>query len=205
MNKKNSLVIAGGICGFFSVAAYLTIAFTDLPDALTFLLAMLFPILGIVFIYSLKEYIATVCKSHYNSLSFLFGSLGYTLCAILLSAQLAVQIGIDVKSAGENAAVLKSIKESVRMVDMGIDVAWDMFIGTYMILFFFAAIKIPSLKWWGVASGILGLLLMIFNIITFPNPPNDSGLIDMGPFIAIFWLVLSVRTVFLKTSENKLD
>jgi len=84
------------------------------------------------------------------------------------------------------------------MVDIGIDVAWDMFISTYMILFLFATVKVPSLKWWGIISGVLGLLLMVFNVVTFPNPPGESGLIDMGPFIAFFWLLLSVRTLSLR-------
>lgn len=198
MHSKTNIAVAGGICGLLSVASYLVIAFLDLPDSLTFLLAMLFPIFGIIFIYSLKEYIAAVNNSHINALSFTFGSLGFTLCAILLSAQLAVQIGIDVKTAGADAAMLKTIKESVRMVDMGIDVAWDMFISTYMLLFLFATVKVPPLKWWGIVSGVLGLLLMVFNVISFPVPPADAGMIDMGPFVALFWLMLSGRALGLR-------
>jgi len=112
MHSKTNVAVAGGICGILSVASYLLIAFLDLPNSLTFLLAMLFPLFGIIFIYSLKEYIAAVSNSHFNSLSFTFGSLAYTLCAILLSAKLAVQIGIDVKLAGADKALLKTIKES---------------------------------------------------------------------------------------------
>ena len=60
MNTKSvkSLVAIGGIAGMLSILSYLIIAFFDLPNAVTFLLAMLFPLLGIVSIFALKEYIA---------------------------------------------------------------------------------------------------------------------------------------------------
>ncbi|WP_428657856.1 hypothetical protein [Runella sp.] len=192
-----SLIQIGAIAGMASIISYLIIAFFDLPNAITFLLAMLFPMLGIVAVFSLKEYITDQLPSYANSLSFTFGSIAFTICAIFLSAQLAVQIEVKPTTDAENQAVLKLIKASIRVVDMGMDVAWDMFIGTYLLLFLFSTQRITTLKWWGLTGGILGIALMILNVYTFPIPPANSGLFDLGPFIALFLFALHVRMFFL--------
>lgn len=200
-----SLIQIGAAAGMISILSYLAIAFFDLPNALTFLLAMLFPMLGIVAVFSLKEYIAFRYPNYPNTLSFTFGSIAFTICSIFLSAQLAVQVEIKPAADLANQAVLKLIKESVRVVDMGMDVAWDMFIGTYLLLFLFAVQRLPELKWWGLTGGSLGVALMILNVYTFPIPPTDSGLFDLGPFIALFLFALYVRMFILsrQMKQNK--
>jgi hypothetical protein len=180
-----TLAIAGGISGMLSITSYLTIAFASLPNSIVFFLAMAFPILGIVFLFSVTEYIHAHAPSYTSKLSFVFGSLAFTLCAAFLAAQLAVQIGVDLNNAKANSTDAQFVKESIRLIDMGIDVAWDMFIGTHLILFMLSARKIKALKFCGFALGILGIALMILNTMTFPNPPAESGLFDLGPFIAI--------------------
>jgi hypothetical protein len=35
------------------------------------------------------------------------------------------------------------------------------------------------------------------NAATFPWPPGDRGLVDIGPFIALFWVVVAVRLIVL--------
>jgi uncharacterized membrane protein YdcZ (DUF606 family) len=192
-----SLVRSGALSGMLSILSYLTIAFFDLPNSLTFLLAMFFPIFGIAAIFSLKEYIAIQSPSYVNTLSFTFGSIAFTICAIFLSAQLAVQIEVKPDEDAANKAILKLIKESIRVVDMGMDVAWDMFIGTYLVLFLLSTRRITALKWWGLTGGILGIALMMLNAYTFPIPPADSGLFDLGPFIALYLFALHTRMILL--------
>lgn len=188
MNIKK-LVVAGACAGVCSIVSYLVIAFIDLPVPLTFFLAMMFPILGIAFIYSAKEFIDTQAPAFVNKLAFVYGAIAFSITAIFLSAQIAVQVGID--TAGSET--LKEIKSSIRLVDMGMDVAWDLFIGSFMILFMFAVLKVKTLKWWGVVMGILGAALIILNVITFPHPPADKGLFDIGPFIGVYILILAIK------------
>lgn len=192
-----SLVRVGALSGMLSILSYLTIAFFDLPHSLTFLLAMFFSLFGIVAIFSLKEYIAIQSPSYANTLSFTFGSIAFTICAIFLSAQLAVQIEVKPAADAPNQAILKLIKESIRVIDMGMDVAWDMFIGTYLVLFLFSTRRIAALKWWGMTGGVLGIALMVFNVYTFPIPPANSGLFDLGPFIALYLFALHTRMLLL--------
>lgn len=179
------LAVVGGISGMLSITSYLTIAFTSLPDPIVFFLAMAFPILGIIFLFSVKEYINYAKPCYSSRLGFVFGSLAFTICAAFLAAQLAVQIGVNVQDARVGIAEAKFIKESIRLIDMGMDVAWDMFIGTYLILFMVSTRKMKELRFWGFGLGILGMALMILNTITFPIPPAESDLFDLGPFIAL--------------------
>jgi hypothetical protein len=38
-----------------------------------------------------------------------------------------------------------------------------------------------------------GLLLLVFNLITFPTPPDSAGLVDVGPIMGVWYLVISVQ------------
>jgi hypothetical protein len=44
---------------------------------------------------------------------------------------------------------------------------------------------------------VLGAALIVLNAATFPWPPADRGLIDIGPFIGIFVMVLAARLSIL--------
>jgi hypothetical protein len=44
-----------------------------------------------------------------------------------------------------------------------------------------------------------GLLLLVLNLWTFPIPPGESGLFDVGPFVGLWFMVLSVRMLFSVT------
>jgi hypothetical protein len=50
---------------------------------------------------------------------------------------------------------------------------------------------------WALASAILGLALMVLNASTFPWPPADRGLFDIGPLIGFFVMALSARLALL--------
>lgn len=194
LQSLKALAKSGGLAGMLSITSYLTIAFTSLPDPIVFFLAMAFPILGIVFLFALMEYIHFYNPSYANRLGFVFGSLAFTICAAFLSAQLAVQIGVHIENTQVATQEARFVKESIRLIDMGMDVAWDMFIGTYLVLLLISSRRLKELRFWGCALGILGIALMILNTITFPNPPAESGLFDLGPFIAIGLFALAGQT-----------
>jgi drug/metabolite transporter (DMT)-like permease len=202
-SNQKSLLLSGALAGFGGTLAYFIIAFVSLPDNLTFLLAMFFPVGLIIFFYSLREFIKSKASNHFNELSFLFCSFALVIVAVMLSVQIGIQSGIDAKNATDS---VKQIKMMLRSIDMGIDVAWDVFISTGMIFLAFATFKLPALKWWGIVNGLLGLMLLVFNILSFPEPPMDAGLMDVGPFIALFWILLQIRMVWmairLSASEN---
>jgi hypothetical protein len=81
-------------------------------------------------------------------------------------------------------------------VHYGLDVTWDVyiFIGT----FFFALAMFGHEKFhklYPVIGIIIALLMIIFNLLAFPNPPGDSGYIDMGPFIGLWYLAVTILII----------
>ena len=52
-----------------------------------------------------------------------------------------------------------------------------------------------------VAGTIDGLLLLVFNVWTFPVPPAEVGSIDFGPFVRLWYRVV---TVFLLRGRRSL-
>jgi hypothetical protein len=55
----------------------------------------------------------------------------------------------------------------------------------------------PRFGWFPAISGILiGLALLVLNLATFPEPPADAGLVDLGPLLGIWYLAVTLR-VFL--------
>jgi len=91
-------------------------------------------------------------------------------------------------------------------VDMGLDVAWDLFIGTSLI---FLAVAIRGHRnfgvWWSIPAGMLAILLIVLNSSTFPWPPATRGLFDIGPAIGIYIMSVSGRLLFLAVRMKKSD
>lgn len=195
------LTLTGGILGVVSVLAYILAITVPFPQPLPYVIAMLWPILSIVFSYSLYSFIASSHQSHSNRLAFIFAALGFTTLGIMISAQLSVGYGMQElisELEGHSEETVRLVRRTARLIDMGIDVAWDLLIGTSLILLGFAMKPHPSfgLKW-GVPSGILGILLILLNLLTFPWPPDTRDLVDVGPFIGVFIIFLAIRLALM--------
>ena len=89
------------------------------------------------------------------------------------------------------------------MIDLGLDVAWDMLIGTALILSGTAIRRRSGLGLgWGIPSVLLGVALIALNAATFPWPPGERGLIDVGPAIGLFVMALAARLAILGRSAG---
>jgi hypothetical protein len=47
--------------------------------------------------------------------------------------------------------------------------------------------------WFAVPGVLIGSTLLILNIATFPNPPDTAGLVDVGPLVGLWYVVVYVR------------
>jgi hypothetical protein len=40
---------------------------------------------------------------------------------------------------------------------------------------------------------VIGALLLATNLASFPEPPGDSRLIDLGPLVGLWYLIVALR------------
>jgi hypothetical protein len=199
--RYSRLFVFGGMSGIVGTVAYVIAITVSLHPTMTYVMAMAWPILSIVFVFSLFRFIELTNPCATNQLAFVFACLAFTLVAGMMSIQLGVRIGLDeyiTKSSQNQQELLELIRRSVRLVDMGLDVAWDLFIGTALVFLSFSLNGHDRFgRWWGVPSALLGATLIILNVLTFPWPPDSRDLFDVGPAIGLFIIALSIRLVLV--------
>jgi len=200
-NSSRNLFVLSGVSGVVGTCCYVIAITVSMNRTVSYIVAMGWPILSIIFVFGLVRFIALTCDGFSNQLAGVFAYLAFALVAAMMSIQFAIDLGLDTyisNSSPNQAELLSMIKRSLRLVDMGLDVAWDFFIGSSLI---FLAIAIKQNRgfgiWWSVPAGILGTLLIALNSITFPWPPNTRGLIDIGPAIGAYIIAVSGRLLFI--------
>jgi hypothetical protein len=93
-------------------------------------------------------------------------------------------------------ARLQGAKASPELVGiwLGLDVAWDVYVSIGTGLFALAMLKHPRFgKVFGGIGLVIAMFLLVLNLFTFPTPPADAGLIDLGPVVFLWYLVATVQ------------
>jgi hypothetical protein len=195
--------MGSGIAGVLAVASYILAITLPWPETQpgtsgALIVAAAWPILSIVYSYGLCSFIAAERESSANRLAFVFAVAAFTTVLAMIVVQLAVGAGIGEITRGLDEQTARALRRGLRLIDLGLDVAWDMLIGTALVLSGIAMRRRSGLgPGWALASAILGLALMVLNASTFPWPPADRGLFDIGPLIGFFVMALSARLALL--------
>lgn len=195
--------LAGGIAGVVAVACYvlaITLPWpeTQLGTSSVLLVVCAWPILSIVYSYGLYSYVAVERESLANRLGFVFAVAAFATVLAMIVVQLAIGAAIGEIAQGLDQQAARALRRGLRMVDLGLDVTWDLLIGMALV-FSGAAMRArrglgPG---WGMPLIALGVALIVLNAATFPWPPADRGLFDIGPFIALFMMALAARLATL--------
>lgn len=130
----------------------------------------------------------------------LIAAVANVTAAGLLLAMLTVQLSVHAMVAQPDAGL--------KAVWMGLDVAWDLYISTGTILFGLSMFGRRGLGAWFAVPGLLiGSLFLIFNLATFPNPPANAGLVDLGPLVGLWYLAvygrLGISSVLLEWQHRR--
>lgn len=197
------LWVGSGIAGVLAVASYiLAIALpwpeTQLGTSGALVLVSAWPILSIVYSYGLYSFVGAEREGTANRLAFVFAVAAFTTVLAMIVVQLAVGAAIGEITQGLDAQTAKALRRGLRMIDLGLDVAWDMLIGTALVFSGIAMRRRSGLGLgWALPSAGLGVALIALNAVTFPWPPADRGLFDIGPLIGLFVMALSARLALL--------
>jgi hypothetical protein len=177
-----AVIRTGAVAGLCTCIVYPLMIFAPLPTLGAVVLASsMGPLLGLAS-WGLREFInldrprpaATV------------GAISNTLAGALLTAMLLVQLAAGIRSGDKPGSDVVSVW-------LGLDVAWDVYVGLGTLFFAVCALRHPRLgRVIGVAGIVIAVGLLALNLYSFPAPPGEAGLVDLGPVIGLWYLVVTV-------------
>lgn len=115
-------------------------------------------------------------------------ALSNALAGALLTAMFLVQLAAGMRT--------KRLTREVEAVWLGLDVAWDVYLGLGTLVFALNAYTHPRLgRVVGAAGAVIAMALLVTNLVTFPVPPGNAGLVDIGPLVGIWYLIVTIMTL----------
>ncbi|HSN47926.1 MAG TPA: hypothetical protein VLR29_04115 [Flavobacterium sp.] len=202
----------GAISGILSIIFYLSVAVVPfVPDYLGRLLAFTFPLLWIIAFMGLYHFLKKESHTPSLEIAYLFGIIGSAIACSFIVVQQANFIWHDAAMVAAKSEEAKSLLtasfQGANRVQLGLDVAFDIFGTISWFLFGLNIAKNPDFnKILGWLGCLLSAGLLTLNMITFPTPPADAGLTDLGPFLSLWILVVFIWfTVILFKKKNNAD
>nr|WP_298997102.1 DUF4386 family protein [uncultured Allomuricauda sp.] len=208
----HKIEIIGAISGILSILFYFSVAaFSFLPEPLVRLFGFSFPLLWIVSFMGLYSFLRKEAHTATLEIAYIFGIIGGVLVLSLIVIQLANNIwhseAMEAANSEETKNLLKATFRGTNRVQLGLDIAFDIFITISWFLFGVNIMKSPSFnKILGGVGSLLSAGLLVLNMTTFPIPPAESGWFDLGPFLGIWALVFYIWfTAVLYKRRNSID
>lgn len=110
------------------------------------------------------------------------------LAGALFAAMALVQMAVDYSLAQEK------ISREVSAIWLGLDVAWDTYIGLGTLCFALAMLRHPRFgRVFAVSGLVIAVALLALNFYTFPTPPGEAGLVDLGPKVGLWYLAVTIQ------------
>ena len=175
----------GIVGGLGASVFYPVLLFAPLPLAATATVAaFLGPAIGIGSL-GLRQLIVLEGRSASATL----GAYSNVAAGALFTAMVLVQLAVR-HTVSEVAAPPHLVG-----VWLGLDVAWDVYIGLGTLFFAWAMLGHPRFRWpFALPGFVLGFLVIVLNLLTFPTPPAEAGSIDVGPFVGLWYLAATLQS-----------
>ena len=202
------LLLLGGLSGVASTLAYFAGQAVlpwdhDLPAetaqweiALTLWTTLAIAPFAIALAYAIYRLIAWERDGALNQLGFVFAVVAFSVLAVTQSFQLTVPsvLTAEMTADGSDPEAWDRVYAGLNALDLGTDLAWDLFLGFWMLCIGVAMLRHSRLgARWGVPALALVPPFLALNIATTPDPPH----LDLGPVVGFYFFALSVRLVWL--------
>ena len=194
---KKIYPLLSGVLGLAILLAYLNFAFGWVPlsQRLSLVLAFAIGPVAVCGTLAISESLARVFGTFTLRLGTIFLVIGFALLTLMLTMQQAVfaeyQELLGATAAAQAPASLKDSFALVNRVQLGADVAFDIFYSLGIILVSVVIVRRHGL---GRLVGVYGLAvasgLLALNIWSFPTPPAAAGTVDLGPATIVWWVGL---------------
>ena len=174
----------GVVAGLLACVAYALVSIPSLPALATVMLATCFGPAFVVGSFGIRRLLDLERPHLSSALGLLLNMLG----AALFSAMLLVQLAIG------SLAGASKVSNQLVAIWLGLDVAWDAYFALGTICFSLAMLRHPRFGRVFAFSGIaLAAGLLAFHLYTFPMPPRKAGLVDLGPALGLWYLIVTIR------------
>lgn len=195
-NLIRSWIRVGLAAGVLALADYMLLFLLPGPRLLVLLLAAAFgPLLatGVAGLYRLLALHRRSVALQAGSVSVAVGGVVFTLMALV---QLSVRAAVATAAGSTQPAQAVLVRRGLDGVQLGLDVAWDLGLGLGCVLLAWSLRRHPRYGWLYAVSGVLvGGAVLGLNFATFPVPPADAGLIDVGPLAGLWFLAVTARAL----------
>ena len=84
-DQTRQLAITGGACGIVGALCYIFVLTVSMSNAATFFVAMLWPVLSIVFAFAFYKLVGSEADGAVNQLTFIMACIAFALVAAMLS------------------------------------------------------------------------------------------------------------------------
>jgi hypothetical protein len=186
------------VSGFLAVLSYALISAAPLTSAQGLVVACVFgPALVCA---SLGLY--HVLRAHRRTVSLDLGLVANVAAGVTVTLMLFAQLGLKrwfevqfgAGSTDSSERALQAAFEAGNGLQLGLDVAWDLFLSLGTILLAANMWNHPRFgRPLAVSGCVIAVALAIANLAVFPEPPGQAGSIDLGPLIGLWYLIVTVR------------
>ncbi len=171
------------------MAVFALQAAVPLPDRATVVVAAVFGPLLSLGSYGLLRLLALDRKT----VSLQIAAVANAIAGALVTAMLLIQLAVK---AGGRGKLDDFLWLKLRRVDLGMDVAWDVYICLGTFLFAWNMLRHPRFgRVWGGIGLVLAAGLAALNLWTFPTPPGNAGLVDLGPLVGLWYAAVSLQVL----------
>ncbi len=209
---RKLLPLLGGVIGLVIILAYLNFAFgwIMLSQRLSLLFALAIGPVAAIGTLSLSEDLSKFFDKPTIRLGSVFLVVSFAILTLMITMQQAIfaeyrQL-LDALGTAEPTAPLKEAFSLVNHVQLGADVAFDIFYSIGVVFISSALVRGSGLeRLVGTYGLVVGAGLLALNIWYFPKPPAEIGSIDLGPASIAWWIALFVLSARLEKRENPDD
>lgn len=198
---KKDWIKLGIFCGLLVSVIYPVLIFVPLPDFVQVTLAAFFgPLLGLASV-GLYFFI-TLSKKSVSAGIAVFSNI---IAGVLVTSMLLVQMAIRSSKSDLMNKLTEWIWGSLNHVHYGLDVTWDVYIFTGTFCFALAMYKhayFPNL--FSLSGIVISTVMIVLNLQSFPVPPANAGSFDMGPFIGLWYLAVTIL-ILIKYKKVLID
>lgn len=178
----------GSVCGALAVLAYVGWSTLPMPDAANRLLHFGFgPLLVCAFL-GIWHYLGAGRPRFVHLVACAFGiAAGVAFTAMtVVQASMVDSVLLPLRAADDPAvkAHLRYVLQGTNSVQLGLDVVWDLFITLATVLVGTSLWRFGgALRVYGIVGVLAGGVTLAINLWSFPTPPAQGGLFDLGPFV----------------------